>query len=82
MTCIVWQLFKGPFILIDIIAQTYLRVNIISEQIDVGLTFWTSVERWVLEESLLDGAIVIDMDCVFEHVVHEVGVGLNEVIES
>jgi hypothetical protein len=41
-----------------------------------------SVKGRELEEGLLDGAIVVDMDGVLEHVVDEVGVGFDEVVKG
>jgi hypothetical protein len=39
-------------------------------------------EGWKLEQGLLDGAIVINMNRVFEHVVYEVRVWLHKVIQD
>ncbi len=40
-----------------------------------------SCHGWEFEERLLDTAIVIHMDGVFEHEVYEVGVRLDEVVQ-
>lgn len=40
------------------------------------------VERGEFEERLLDRAVVVDVDSVLEHEVHEVRVGLDELVQS
>jgi hypothetical protein len=46
------------------------------------LVLGTSIQRWELEQSLLDGSIVVDVNGVFEHVIDEIRVRLYEIIEG
>lgn len=69
-----------PFVFIDVIAETNLRVHIVSEQVDAGLVC-VSVHCWELEKSFFDGTIVIYVNSVFEHKVAEVLIRLYKVIE-
>ena len=78
---VVRQLLDCPFVFIDIVAEAHLRVDIVSEQVDVCLVFGTPIERRELEQGLLDRAIVIDVNGILEHVVYEVGVRLDEVVK-
>ena len=48
----------------------------------MGLILRTSIETWELEKRFLDRTIVIDVDRILEHVVDEVRVWLNEVIQG
>ena len=81
MACVIWQLLDRPLILINIVAQAYLRVDIVTEQVNISLVFGTSVKRWKFEKCLLNGPIIINMNRVLEHVVNEVGVWFNELVE-
>ena len=81
MRTVVRKLLNRPFVFINIIAETYLRVYIISEQVYLGLIMGDLGQGRELEQSFLDTAIVVHMNGVLEHVVYKIGVGLNEVIE-
>lgn len=48
------KLFKGPLILVHIVAQRDLRIDIISEQVDVRLLTLILGQRGELEESFLN----------------------------
>ena len=82
MACIIRELLDGPLILVHVVAKTDLRVDVVSEQVDVGLVLGASVERWELEQSLLDRSVVINMDCVLKHVVDEIRIWFDEVIKG
>ena len=82
MTSVIRELFNCPLVLIHVVAETDLRVDIVSKQVDVSLVLWASVERWELEQGLLDGSIVINMNSVLEHVVNKVWVWLDEVVKG
>ena len=74
------ELFDWPFIFIYIVAETYLRIYIVSKQIDKCL-IGIPVHGWEFEKGLFDWAIVINMDTVFEHEVTKVLIGLDKVIQ-
>ena len=82
MTGIVGQLLDGPLVLVDVVAQTHFRVDIVTEEVNVRLIFWSSVKRRELKECLFDGAIVVHVDGVLEHVVHKVRAWFDEIVES
>lgn len=82
MTCVVWELLDCPLVLIYVVAETDLRVDVVSEQINVSLVLWASVERWELEQGFLDGSVVINMNCILEHIVHKVRVWFDKVIKG
>jgi hypothetical protein len=82
VACVIGKLLDGPLILVHIVAKTNFGIDIISKQIDVRLTPGASVERWEFEKSFLNRPIIIDVDCILEHVVYEIWVGLDEVIQS
>ena len=81
MTGVIRKLFDSPLVLIDIVAKTDLGVDVVSEQVNVCLVLWASVERWELEQGLFDGSVVIDMNSILEHVVDEIRIWLDEVIK-
>ena len=53
MAGVIGKLLDGPLIFIYIVAQTDLRVDIITKEVNVGLVLWASIERWELEQRLL-----------------------------
>jgi len=79
---VVGQLLEAPLVLIDIVAETDLGVDVVTEKVNVCLVLVALVETGELEQGLLDRAVVVDVDGVLEHVVDEVRVGPDEVVES
>lgn len=82
MWSVVRKFFNSPFIFIYIIAQAYLRVNVITKQINICLILWTSIQRWELKKSFFNWPVVIYMNGIFEHVINEVRVWLNEFVQG
>ena len=82
VTQVVGQLFEGPLVLVDVIAERDFTVDVIAKQVDVCLALGSSVERRELEERLLDRSVVVHVDGVLEHVVDKVRTGLDEVING
>ena len=39
------------------------------------------IKSWEFEKCLFDGTVVINVDGIFKHVVQEVGVGLDVIVE-
>ena len=82
MVCIVWQFFKCPFVFIYIITKTNFRVYIITKKINIGLVFRTPIQWWKLKKCLLNWAIIINMNCIFEHIIYKIRRRLNKIIKS
>lgn len=82
MWCIIGKLFNCPFIFVDIITKTDLRINIITKQIDIGLILWSTVEWRELEKSFFNWTIIVYMNGILEHVVNEIWIRLNKIIKS
>lgn len=82
MAQVIREFLESPFVFIDIVTQRDLAVDVVTKQIDMRLTLWASVERREFEQGFFDGAIVVDMDGILEHVVDEVGTWLDEVIDG
>lgn len=49
MAGVICKFLYGPFILIDIITKTYLRIDVVSKQVDVRLSSGASIKRWEFE---------------------------------
>ena len=45
-----------------------------------GVTYF--IKSRELKESFFDRAVVVNMNCVFKHVVQEVGIRFNELVEG
>ena len=82
MVRVVRQLLDRPFILVHIVAETDLRIDIITKKVNIGLILGSSVQRWELEKCLLDRSVIVDVNGVFEHIVHEVGIWFDEIVEG
>ena len=82
MTGVVWQLFNGPFIFIHVVAEANFRIYVVTEQVDVGRVSGAAIEWWELEQSFFNGAIVINMNGIFEHVVNEIWIWFDELGKS
>ena len=82
MIRVVRKFLDRPFILVYIVAETNLRIDVITEKVNVSLILGSSVQRWELEKCLLDGSVIVNMNGIFEHVVHKVRIWLDEVVES
>jgi len=82
VTRVVRQLLEGPLVLVHVVAQADFRIYVISEQVNVCLTLRTTIQGWEFKKGFLDRAVVVDVDRVLEHVVHEVGAGLDEVVQG
>lgn len=82
MVRVVGQLLDRPFILVNIVAETDFGIDVITEKVNVCLVLGSPIQRWELEKCLFDGAVVVDMNGIFEHVVHEVGIGLDKIVEG
>jgi hypothetical protein len=75
------KLFHGPLILVDIVAETDLGVDIVTEEVDVGLGFVAFAHRRELKQGFLNGTVVVYVDSIFEHVVSEIRRWFDEIVQ-
>ena len=54
MTASIWQFLESPLILIDIVAEADFGVDVVAEEIDVGLTLRPLIQTRILKQRLLN----------------------------
>ena len=82
MVRVVRQLLDRPFILVHIVAETDFGIDVITEKINIGLILGSSIQGWEFEKCLFDGSVIVDVNGIFEHVVHEVWIWLDEIVQG
>jgi len=76
------QLFHSPLIFIDVVAEWYFWVNIVTKQVNFGCIMWASFTKArEFEQCFFDRTVVVNMDSIFEDVVHKVRIRLDEIIK-
>ena len=76
------QLLERPLIFIDIVAETDFRVDVVAEEVNICLTLRSFVQRRILKQSFLNGAKIVNMNGILEHVIDKVRTRPDKIVQS